>query len=81
MARDEYGGDLPPVRLLRILAGEGHGMFSSDNHHNGNNHQSLNHNNDCGVPLSAAIDYVGVLLDGSERQIHRLKVKKKPCLV
>lgn len=62
MARDR--GDLPPVRILRILAGEGHGMFSSDKH--GSNDQ-------CGVPLSAAMDYVSAILTDSSRNIHRLK--------
>lgn len=63
MAR-EYG--LPHVRILRILAGEGHGVFHSDMH--GSNHSR------CGVPLSAALDYVGSILDDSTKKIHRLKV-------
>lgn len=62
-------GDLPPVRILRILAGEGHGMFSSDSH--GPSNQSLNRN---GVPLSAALDYVASILDDSSNKIHRLQV-------
>ena len=72
MARDH--GDLPPVRILRILAGEGHGMFNSDKH--GAN-QSLSR---CGVPLSAAMDYVGAILDDSSRKIHRLKVNFVLCV-
>ena len=67
MAREDHI-DVPPVRILRILAGEGPGMFSSDNH----NQSGANHS--CGVPLSAAMDYVGAVLDSSDRKIHRLKV-------
>jgi hypothetical protein len=63
MAR-EFG--LPHVRILRILAGEGHGVFHSDRH--GSNHSR------CSVPLSAALDYVGAILDDSTKKIHRLKV-------
>lgn len=68
MARDH--GSLPHVRILRILAGEGHGMFHPDK-------RSSNHSR-CGVPLSAALDYVGALLDDSSRRIHRLKVNNRP---
>lgn len=66
MARDH--DDLPPVRILRILAGEGHGMFNSDSH------DSNRYHNRCGVPLAAATDYVGVILDDCAKKIHRLKV-------
>jgi hypothetical protein len=66
MARDH--DDLPPVRILRILAGEGHGMFNSDSH------DSNRYHNRCGVPLAAATDYVGVILDDCAKTIHRLKV-------
>lgn len=66
MARDH--GELPPVRILRILAGEGFGQFSSDSHSSG---QSPNR---CSVPLSVAMDYVGAILDDSSRKINRLKV-------
>ena len=62
MARDR--GDLPPVRILRILAGEGPGMFSCD---------KRGSDNQCGVPLSAAMDYVGAILDDSSRKVNRLK--------
>eukprot|EP00571_Detonula_confervacea_P014445 CAMPEP_0172306174 /NCGR_PEP_ID=MMETSP1058-20130122/7296_1 /TAXON_ID=83371 /ORGANISM="Detonula confervacea, Strain CCMP 353" /LENGTH=1547 /DNA_ID=CAMNT_0013017977 /DNA_START=1 /DNA_END=4644 /DNA_ORIENTATION=- len=74
MARDH--GDLPPVRILRILAGEGHGMFNSDNNHNISNNNNNNKSsslNRCAVPLSAAMDYVGAVLDDSGGKIHRLK--------
>jgi len=67
MARDH--GDLPPVRVLRILAGEGHGMFHSDKHHGSNQSGGGR----CGVPLSAAMDYVSAILDDSSRKMHRLK--------
>lgn len=62
MARDN---GLPHVRILRILAGERPGIFSSDWH------GATSH---CGVPLSAALDYVGSILDESTKKIHRLKV-------
>jgi len=67
LAREDHGGDLPPVRILRILAGEGHRIFSSDKH----SQSALN--DSCGVPLSAAMDYVGAILDDSSQKIHRLK--------
>ena len=66
MAMDH--GELPPVRILRILAGERNGMFNCDNR---STNPSLNH---CGVPLSVAMDYVGAVLDDSSWKIHRLKV-------
>ncbi len=65
MAREH--GDLPPVRVLRILAGEGFGQFSSDIHPSHLQSQ-------CSVPLSVALDYVGAILDDSTRKINRLKV-------
>jgi len=64
MAREH--GNLPPVRILRILAGEGFGQFSSDNHPSHLQTQ-------CSVPLSVALDYVGAILDDSSRKINRLK--------
>lgn len=59
---------LPPVRVLRILGGEGHGQFSTDNttHIHAVNRGS--------VPLSVAMDYVGATLDDSTQKIKRLKV-------
>ena len=72
MAMDH--GELPPVRILRILAGERNGMFNCDNR---STNPSLNH---CGVPLSVAMDYVGAVLDDSSGKIHRLKVSISLCL-
>lgn len=73
MAREH--GDLPPVRILRILAGEGFGQFSSDNHPSHLQTQ-------CSVPLSVALDYVGAILDDSSRKINRLKVSaRKDCCI
>jgi hypothetical protein len=70
MARDH--GDLPPVRILRILAGESCGIFNSDRHDfNWCHHR-------CGVPLAAAMDYVGAILDDCTKKIHRLKVNICP---
>ena len=58
-------GVLPPVRIARILAGEGTGQFSS----------SSNNAPQRTVPLSVALDYVGEILDESRREISRLKVR------
>ena len=68
LARD-HGNSIPPVRVLRILAGEGSGQFSSvDNYSN----DTYRHR--CSVPLSVALDYVGVTLDESSANIERLQV-------
>jgi hypothetical protein len=70
LARD-HGNFIPPVRVLRILAGEGFGQFSSiDNY-------SHDHSHRCSVPLSVALDYVGATLDESSAKINRLQVV--PC--
>lgn len=61
-------GELPPVRILRILSGETHGQFSADMN-------SQLANNQGSVPLSAAIDYVGSVLDDSSNKIDRLQNK------
>ena len=71
MARDHR--ELPPVRILRILAGESSGIFSSE-HHSSN---TSNGGGGGGVPLSAAMDYVGVVLDESSGNIIRLKVSSR----
>ena len=63
------------MRILRILAGEGHGQFSADSH--GSSHSS----NRCSVPLSVAMDYVGSILDDSSKNIHRLKVSSFSLLI
>jgi len=60
-------GVLPPVRIARILAGEGTSQFSSDD--GGKN--SPQHRT---VPLYVALDYVGAVLDESRKEISRLKV-------
>jgi hypothetical protein len=60
-------GVLPPVRIARILAGEGAGQFS------------VNAGKNTGaqtVPLSVALDYVGAILDDSRVEISRLKVRE-----
>ena len=69
MARDHR--ELPPVRILRILAGESSGIFSSEHH------SSNTSNGGGGVPLSAAMDYVGAVLDESSGNIIRLKVSRR----
>ena len=66
MARD-HGNSIPPVRVLRILAGEGFGKFSSTDQHS--------HNSSCcgNIPLSVAMDYVGATLDESSTKMQRLQ--------
>jgi vacuolar protein sorting-associated protein 11 len=54
---------LPPVRIARILAGEGSGQFSSET--------TSSHNRRT-VPLSVALDYVGTVLEKSRREASRL---------
>jgi len=54
---------LPPVRVARILAGEGTGQFSGDAFANQRRT----------VPLSVALDYVGNILDESRKEMSRLK--------
>jgi hypothetical protein len=68
LARD-HGNSIPPVRVLRILAGEGSGQFSSiDNY----SHDTYIHRSS--VPLSVALDYVGATLDESSSKMERLQV-------
>lgn len=61
-------GVLPPVRIARILAGEGTGQFSSHKFVDTKSPQRT-------VPLSVALDYVGEILDESRSEISRLKVR------
>ena len=60
-------GVLPPVRIARILAGEGTGQFSVK--------ISGAEKNKRTVPLSVALDYVGDILDESRGEISRLKAE------
>lgn len=62
-------GALPPVRIARILAGEGSGQFSVDTRRNEKESQQQT------VPLSVALDYVGAILDDSRQDISRLKAE------
>lgn len=64
MARDN-GNSLAPVRVLRILAGEGHGQFSSG---------KPDHSRSS-VPLSVAMDFVGATLNESNSKMQRLQVR------
>ena len=66
MARSQ--GVLPPVRIARILAGEGPGQFSS----NSSRRDPLDSHS---VPLSVALKYIGGVLDESSQKIYRLKVR------
>lgn len=59
---------LPPVRIARILAGEGTSQFSVDN----DEHAGIT-NNQTAVPLSVALDYVGTVLEESRLEAVRLK--------
>jgi vacuolar protein sorting-associated protein 11 len=61
-------GVLPPVRIARILAGEGTGQFSSAT-------IVANRPQIKTVPLSVALDYVGDILDESRKEISRLKTE------
>jgi hypothetical protein len=63
-------GVLPPVRIARILAGEGTGQFSSSSSPGSSNRSKIRT-----VPLSVAMDYVGDILDESRKEISRLKVE------
>mmetsp|Transcript_22754 Transcript_22754/g.34476 ORF Transcript_22754/g.34476 Transcript_22754/m.34476 type:complete len:1057 (+) Transcript_22754:116-3286(+) len=64
MARSQ--GVLPPVRVARILAGEGTGQFSDS---------SMLDTNKRTVPLSVALDYVGDILDESRGKILTLQAE------
>ena len=57
---------LPPVRIARILAGEGTGPFRAD--------RSID-NNKPTVPLAVALDYVGSILEESRRETSRLNAE------
>jgi hypothetical protein len=59
-------GVLLPVRVTRILAGEGTGQFSSENLPSGEGQQRHT------VPLAVALDYVGTHLESSRHEINRL---------
>lgn len=61
-------GVLPPVRIARILAGEGTGQFSTVE-------VSQDRPQVRTVPLSVALDYVGDILDESRKEISRLKIE------
>jgi len=63
-----HQGVLPPVRITRILAGEGTGQFSSSAVPSDRMQSKT-------VPLSVALDYVGDILDESRKEISRLKVE------
>ena len=60
-------GVLPPVRVARILAGEGTGPFRAECD------TSITKSNKPTVPLSVALDYVGSVLEDSRRETSRLK--------
>ena len=68
MAKD-HGNSVPPVRVLRILAGEGFGKFSSTDQHSRDSSFSCNGN----IPLSVAMDYVSATLDDSSTKMQRLQ--------
>jgi vacuolar protein sorting-associated protein 11 len=68
LALAQRQGVLPPVRIARILAGEGTGQFSSAGI--GADRPQINT-----VPLSVALDYVGNILDESRKEISRLKTE------
>ena len=57
---------LPPVRVVRILAGIGIGQFIEE----GKERASSDEN---GVPLSVAMEYIGTVMDEQSQEIDRLK--------
>lgn len=59
---------LPPVRIARILAGEGTGQFSSLGADD-----TIRKVDDSSIPLSVALDFVGTILEESRQEITRLK--------
>ena len=61
-------GVLPPVRIARILAGEGTGQFSVESNTKEGPQRRT-------VPLSVALDYVGTILEESRKEISRLKAE------
>ena len=63
MARSH--GVLPPVRVARILAGDGIGQFTEERRGDEENEKSL--------PLSVALDYIGAVMDEQSQEIDRLK--------
>ena len=85
MARNQ--GACPPVRIARILAGEGTGQFSptTNNHHNNHNHKTQQRRPPppsssalvppATVPLSVALEYLGSILEDSRIEGDRLKAK------
>jgi hypothetical protein len=60
---------LPPVRIARILAGEGTGQFSGPLAEEAANATA----DGSSIPLSVALDYVGTILEESRQEITRLK--------
>jgi hypothetical protein len=61
-------GFLPPVRVLRVLAGEGTGQFSTTPEYR-------DYSKRLNVPLSVALEYVGDALDESRRECRRLRLE------
>lgn len=59
---------LPPVRIARILAGEGTGQFSDSVADD-----AIHKSNKGSIPLSVALDFVGTILEESRQEITRLK--------
>lgn len=63
-------GKITPVRIARILAGEGTEQFSA-----GLSTGARKSPGQQTVPLSVALEYVGAILDESRKEIARLKVR------
>lgn len=60
-------GILPPIRIIRILAGNGIGQFTEERKEGSNDESN-------GVPLSVALDYVSDVMDEQSKKIERLKM-------
>lgn len=69
-------GQVTPVRIARILAGEGTEQFSGEFVAGATAVSQAEHT----VPLNTCLEYVGSILDDSRREISRLKVRFCNCL-
>mmetsp|Transcript_299 Transcript_299/g.277 ORF Transcript_299/g.277 Transcript_299/m.277 type:complete len:239 (-) Transcript_299:23-739(-) len=65
-------GVIPPVRIAKILAGEGVGEFTSTAT-TSTQHHTTSWTNTKSAPLSVGLDYIGSILDETSKEITRLK--------
>lgn len=67
-------GVLPPVRIARILAGEGSGQFSTIDTNTPTPTMVVAERTTT-IPLSVALDYVGTILEEARHETSRLKAE------